>query len=309
MLQHHVMHNLVIAALQEGGIDGAERLEPLHRQAGGKGHRMLFGDADVETAGGKLRHQLVQAGSRRHRRGDGHDFLVGAGLGQQSAGKHRSEGRGIGLRLGQHAGHHVELAHPVIFVGGRFRRRIAASLLGHHMDQDGSGVLSVADILQDRQQMVEIVAVHRTDIIKAQLLEQGAAGHHAAGKFLGPFGGPLQRPGEQMGQVLHHMTDRMIGFGRQQPRQIVIHGAHRRRDGHVVVVEDHHQARLHRTGVVQRLIGHAGAHRAVADHRHHMVGAALQVAAHRHAQTGGNAGGRMAGAERVIGAFGALGEA
>jgi hypothetical protein len=44
--------------------------------------------------------------------------------------------------------------------------------------------LHVADVLQDRQQMVEVVAVDRTDIIEAELLEQRAAVHHkAAGVF------------------------------------------------------------------------------------------------------------------------------
>ena len=48
-LDRHVVHHLVVGALQEGRIDRAERLHPLGRQAGGEGHRVLLGDADVEA--------------------------------------------------------------------------------------------------------------------------------------------------------------------------------------------------------------------------------------------------------------------
>ena len=43
---------------------------------------------------------------------------------------------------------------------------------------------------------------------------------------------------------------------------------------------------IHRTGVVDRLIGHAGTHRAVADHRDHIALFTLEVARHRHAKPG-----------------------
>ena len=51
------MHHLVIAALQEGGIERAEGLVTLRRKAGGKGDRMLFRNADIEAA---LREDIGQ---------------------------------------------------------------------------------------------------------------------------------------------------------------------------------------------------------------------------------------------------------
>ena len=50
ILQRHIMHDLVIGALQEGGIDGAEGLVALGGEARRKSHRMLLGDAHVEDA-------------------------------------------------------------------------------------------------------------------------------------------------------------------------------------------------------------------------------------------------------------------
>ena len=74
VLNCHVVHELVVAALQEGRIDRAERPVAFCRQAGGKRHRMLLGDADVEHPLGKDRLHLVQSGSVRHGGGDGDNF-------------------------------------------------------------------------------------------------------------------------------------------------------------------------------------------------------------------------------------------
>ena len=49
-LDRHVVHDLVIGALQKGRIDGAEGPEALAGEPGGKGHPVLLGDADIEGA-------------------------------------------------------------------------------------------------------------------------------------------------------------------------------------------------------------------------------------------------------------------
>jgi hypothetical protein len=72
-LDRDVVHHLVVGALQEGRIDRAERLHALGRQAGGEGHRVLLGDADIEAAVGEFLAEQVEPGARRHRRGDGDD--------------------------------------------------------------------------------------------------------------------------------------------------------------------------------------------------------------------------------------------
>ena len=63
LLDRHVVHDLVVAALQEGRIDRAERLIAFRRQPGREGHRMLLGDADVEHALGEDGFQAVEPGS------------------------------------------------------------------------------------------------------------------------------------------------------------------------------------------------------------------------------------------------------
>ena len=59
-------------ALQERGIDGAERLETLGGQPGGEQHRVLFGDPHIEILVGMMRLEAVETGAVGHGGGDGH---------------------------------------------------------------------------------------------------------------------------------------------------------------------------------------------------------------------------------------------
>ena len=308
-LDRDVMHDLVVAALQEGRVDRAERLVAFGRKTGGEGHRVLLGDADVE---GAVRERLVEdvdAGAGRHRRGDGDDLVVLLGFLDEALAEHVLIGRRVRLGLGLGAGRDVELDDGVVLVGGGFRRAVALALLGHDVDQDRAG-LHVADVLQHGQEMVEVMAVDRADVIEAELLEQRAAVHHeAAGIFLDAVGAVGEDLRQALVDLLGRIAQRAIGLAGVEPRQIGAHGADRRRDRHVVVVEDDDQARVHRARIVHGLIGHARRHRAVTDHGDNVVLAAGEVARDRHAEAGGDRGRGMRGAERIVIALAALGEA
>ena len=156
--------------------------------------------------------------------------------------------------------------------------------------------------------MIEIVSVDRADIIEAELFEHRAAGHHAARIFLRAQGAFLEKLRQPMGELLSDLAQTSVGLARKQTREISGHRANRRSDRHIIVVEDHDQARVHRAGIVHRLIGHAGRHRAISDHRDDIATFVLQVARDRHAKPGRDRGGRMRGAERIVLALGALGE-
>ena len=84
LLDGDVVDDLVVAALQEGRVDGAERLHAVGGEAGGEGDRVLLGDADIEGAVGKLCAEQIEAGARRHGRGDGDDLLVLLGFADQA---------------------------------------------------------------------------------------------------------------------------------------------------------------------------------------------------------------------------------
>jgi hypothetical protein len=97
------------------------------------------------------------------------------------------------------AGDDVELDHAMVFVGAAFGRGIALALLGDGVDQHRA-VVAVADVLEDLDQAEDVMAVDRADVIEAELLEQGAAGHHAAGIFLEPLGRVAHRRGSLAGE-------------------------------------------------------------------------------------------------------------
>ncbi len=93
-------------------------------------------------------------------------------------------------------------------------------------------------------------------------------------------------------------------------RQIGRHGADRRGDRHVVVVQDDDQPRAERAGIVHRLIGHAGRHGTVADDATTtLLLSPCQIARHGHAEAGGDRGRGMGRAERIEVALGAPREA
>ncbi len=69
----------------------------------------------------------------------------------------------------------------VLVVRG-FGRRVALALARDDVNQDRP-LPGVADILKDRQKRVEVMAVDRTDVVKAQFLEPHSALPEMAGVF------------------------------------------------------------------------------------------------------------------------------
>ena len=308
VLDRDVMHDLVIGALQEGRVDGAEGPHALRREARGEGDGMLFGDADVEDAVGKDRLELVQPRARRHGGGDGADGGIALRLGDQRLGEDIGVAGRSGGRLVLGAGDDVEFLHAMIFVGRRFGWGIALALLRDDMDQAWA-LRGIADIFQHRDQLVEIMPVDRPDIIEAQFLEQGAAHRHAARELVGLARRIVERTGQLARQFAGEIAQAQEFAARHQAREIGGEAADRRRDRHVIVVEDDDQPIARVAGIVHRLIGHARRHGAVADHRDCLARLVLHLVGDGEAQRRADRGGAVRRAERVIVAFGALGEA
>ena len=64
-LERDVVHDLVVAALQEGRVDRGEGLHAGGGEAGGEGDGVLLGDADVEAALGEALGEEVRGRCRR----------------------------------------------------------------------------------------------------------------------------------------------------------------------------------------------------------------------------------------------------
>ena len=209
VLDRHVVHHLIVGALQEGRVNRAKRPVTLRRQAGGEGHAMLLRNPDVERTLGESLGHLVEARARGHRRGDRHNFVVARHLVAERLGEHARVARRPRCGLGLHAGDDVELDHAVIFVGGVLGRRVALALLGHDMDQHRPD-LGVADVLEHFDQRADVVPVDRPHIIEAQLLEERAAGEPAARIFLHPPERAVERVGHRPRELLRELARRQI---------------------------------------------------------------------------------------------------
>ena len=304
VLQGHVVDELVIAALQEGGVDGHHRLEALAGQAACEGHGVLLGDTHIVAALREALLKLHHARALEHGRRDAHQARVGRGHVAQPVAKHLGEG-GLG-RCGRllDALCGIEGRGAVVLDGVGFCELVAVALLRDHVQE--LRPLHLAHVLQRGNQGVEVVAIDRAYVVEAEFLEDGRGGHHALGVFF-----KAARQFEQGRRIAQHALGRFargrIKLAAHQPRQVLVERAHGWADRHVVVVEHHQQVggdtAMRHTPVVQGLKGHARTHGAVADDGHGFAVFTLELRAQGHAQRRRNRGGGVRGTEGVVLAF------
>ncbi len=300
------MHDLIVAALQEGRIDRRERFHAVCRKAGGERHSMLFGNAHIEMAVREFLGENVGRCAGRHGSRDRANLVVSFSEFRQGLAKHFLVIWRLGFWLRLLAGDYGELRDPVIFVRRIFGRRIAFALLGNDVDQDRA-VLHRFHILENREKRIEIVTIDRPDIIEAEFLEQRAA-HGKAAQILLRAPGRTFQP-DRRDHFFGDPTQTAIGPRRYEFRQVIAHRADRRRNRHVIIVQDYDQAGFVRAGIVHGLIGHASRHGSVTNHADNMRVAALQVARLRKAMSRRNGGGCVRSAKRVVFALGTFREA
>ena len=151
--------------------------------------------------------------------------------------------------------------------------------------------------------------IHRPDMEEPQFTEQGMSGHHLFGQITSAPGRCFQFCWEMAGDILHNPADRMKRLRGNQLREIGRHRPHRRGNGHIIIIQNHNQITVRRTGIIHRLISHASRHRPITNHGNHVIIPALQIARHRHAITSRNRSRGMARAKGVKFRFAAFGKA
>ena len=123
--------------------------------------------------------KAVNASAAWHRSSDRANSVVGFCQFRQSVTEHVLIGGRASGRFRFLASDHIEFGHAVIFVRAFLGGGIALALGRHDMDQNRA-LLAIADILQNRDQMVKIVAIDWADIIEAELFKKCPASDHAA---------------------------------------------------------------------------------------------------------------------------------
>ncbi len=190
----------------------------------------------------------------------------------------------------------VEFAHSVIQRRVGFGELVALALLGDHVEELWS--LEFANVLQCRDQCIQIVSVDRPDIVEAEFLEQCAARCHQALHVL--FDASRQGAAEYL---FASPAGGVIGIAGEGAGENLGECPNWRRDRHLVVVEDHQQIHIRHAGVVQGFESHPCGHRTIADHRNRMLLAATHLGGYRHSQRCGNRGGGVCRAKRIVRAF------
>ena len=309
VLDADVVDELIVAALQKCRVDREHGLQPLAGQPRGESDRVLLRDAHVEIPVGKFLREAHQPRALPHRGGDCDETRIEPRHVAQPLAEHLRVGRLAAARLLDALGG-IELARSVIEHRIGLGELVALTFLGVHVQE--LRALQLLDVLQRRDERVEIVAVDRADVVEPEFLEQGRGHDQALGVLLHLF--------RQIPQRRHAGEDFFACFPRRgietpghEPREIAVQRAHRGGNRHVVVVQDHEQVGIHHAGVVEGLESHACRHGAVADHRHDvallLAGIAFQLRALRHAERRAHRGARMGGAESVVLALAAPREA
>ncbi len=180
---------------------------------------------------------------------------------------------------------------------------VAGAFLGDHVQKLRS--FEAAQIQQGRHQRVQVVAINRPDIVESELLEQRARRHKTLGRLFHPMRELAHRR-----HGAEHLLAHLFGGGVQRPReqagQVFRQRAHRRADRHLVVIEDDQQIDVALDArIVEGLEGQARAHRTIANHRDMTTtvrALVLALLARRdgHAQRRGDAGRRMRSTKVVV---------
>jgi hypothetical protein len=174
ILQAHVVDDLVIGSLQEGGVDRGHGLHSLRGESGREGHGVLLGDADVVEAARELLCKPVETGSVGHGGGDADDAMVFPGETDQRLGEDPLVLGWTGLRLVELPRRHVEAPDPVIPVGIVLGRLVAVALGGEGMNQDGPVAVGEhgLHVLEGLQHHVDAVPLDRPHVLEVQRLEE-----------------------------------------------------------------------------------------------------------------------------------------
>ena len=179
------------------------------------------------------------------------------------------------------------------------------------MDQDRA-LFGIADILEHRDQLLEIMPVDRAPHNKSRAPRTRCRPSPCRGRTRRSFSPPKCSGSRQLAPASSPARRREIlareTHGSRRSATDRRQAPDRRRDRHVIVVEDHHQPVAGGLGIVHRLIGHAGRHRPVADHRDGLARLARDLVGNREAKRGRDRGRAVRRPERIIFALAPLGE-
>ena len=285
-LQSHIVDQLVISALQKRRVNGHHGFEAFTGQARSKRHGVLLCNADVVVTTGKAFTEGHHARAFSHGGRDGHQAWVFVCHVAQPLAKHLGE-RDWGLARTAQAHRRIKFARAVVGHRVQLGLGITLAFARDHMQKLGAGGL--VQFLQGIDQALDIMAIDRPGVGESQFFKNRMRLNQVLGLFLQVLGQCKQRR-----CIAQHLLTQFFGLGIKAPAhqlsQVMVQGAHRRADRHVVVVQNDQQVIGAVARVVHRLVGHACGQGPIANDGHRFALAAGLLVRHRHAQCGRNTG-------------------
>ena len=303
VLQGHVVDQLIVRTLQEGGIDCHDRLHAFTRHAGSKRHRMLLGNANVVVPIREALFKLHHARAFAHRGRDAHQSAILRSHVAQPLTKHLGEGLLGCSRAFDQAHGRVELARAVVSHRVCLGQLVALPFFGDDVQE--LRALEALDVLQRGDQRVQVVPVNGADVVEAELFKQRGWHHHALGLLFKALG-QLQQRRNRPQHGLAHILGSRVELAAHELGQVAVERTHGWADAHVVVVQDDQQVRIGHATVVQGFKGHACSHGAIANDGHGVTIFPLALGSHGHAQRRRNAGAGVRRAKGVVRALSPL---
>src|SRR5256714_11108734 len=307
MLNRYVVNDVVVGALEESRVDSADRANTLGCQAGGEGHGVSLGDSNVEEPIRVSLRKGAGARSTRHCSGDGDDFWILRGQLNQPLPERGSVSSIRDGNLSQFSCRRIVAGRQRVPLLNVLSRREPLPFLRDAMDK--AGPFQLLYRRESVHQRVDVMAVDGTEIPEAKLLKENARSEESLHAFL-PFPDQRADTGERAGRGIYDGansgSDAIIQRVSLYRGQILRHRADVGRNRHLVVVEDHDEVALRRTGVVQSFISQTASQSPVAEYRHNLEMLAVQIARDRHPVACGNRGARVTRAESVVLTLGTL---
>ena len=265
-MERNVHEELIEPSVQERGVERNNGVRPLIGHAGGRRHRFGLGNADVYHATGECLVHGSKPHRLHHRGRDAHDVLARGGQGANLVGKDAREAKAFGSDgqsgLGVDGADRVEAVRDVLLGG-----RVAASLLGDHVHEDGlvEGTRAPQRGLDRR----DVVAIDGAHVLQAEVLEHNLGVESVLDSRLQAVesvvgGAPRNALAEKM--LLPPREGTLVARGRAQGIQVSGQASDRGGVGATVVVDNDRDAPVLRgRDVVEGLPGHSAGQRAVSD--------------------------------------------
>mmetsp|Transcript_20625 Transcript_20625/g.44893 ORF Transcript_20625/g.44893 Transcript_20625/m.44893 type:complete len:251 (+) Transcript_20625:1572-2324(+) len=199
-------------------------------------------------------------------------------------------------------------------VTGRFGGWVPVPFNGLDVKEDWFVVGRIPELFQNRNQVVEIVAVNGANIVESQFLKECTTGNETTGVFINTLVNALHIFRQKFVERFCKVTEILKGFGHQQIG--CVGGKLRSRDGSastgcsggktdltIVIQYDNHSG-LQISRTIHGFVGHSSGNGTISNDSHAIVLSFVQDAfGNTHSLRSRNGRRGMAGAERIVFTF------